>query len=103
MPRQAAKEDCAKDLVHRMHVIHDYDTGLTAMGKVKYALSLSLFHKIVYMICICILPLFLDIRYIFMQGRYQMRCALYSVILFWGIINRRIRSELSKERIVRHG
>lgn len=51
--------------------------GLTAMGKVKYALPLSLFRKIVYMICLCILPLFLDIRYVFMQGRYQMRWEQY--------------------------
>ena len=52
--------------------------GLTVMGKVKYALPLSLFRKMVYMICLCILPLYLDIRYIFLQGRYQMRWVLYS-------------------------
>lgn len=77
--------------------------GLTAMGKVKYALPLSLFRKIVYMICLCILPFFLDIRYIFYAGTISDAVgALFSLILLWGIINPRIRSELSKERIVRH-
>ena len=78
--------------------------GLTAMGKVKYALPLSLFRKIVYMICLCILPLFLDIRYVFYAGTISDAVgALFSLILFWGAINPRIRRELSKERIVRHG
>ena len=78
--------------------------GLTAMGKVKYALPLSLFRKIVYMICLCILPLFLDIRYVFYAGTISDAVgALFSLILFWGAINPRIRRELSKERMVRHG
>lgn len=78
--------------------------GLTAMGKVKYALPLSLFRKIVYMICLCILPLFLDIRYVFYVGTISDAVgALFSLILFWRAIDPRIRRELSKERIVRHG
>ncbi len=73
--------------------------GLTVMGKVKYALPLSLFRKMVYMICLCILPLYLDIRYIFFAGAISDAVgALFSLILFWGMVNPGIRSELSKER-----
>ena len=78
--------------------------GLTAMGKVKYALPLSLFRKIVYMMCLCILPLFLDIRYVFYAGTISDAVgAIFSLILFWGVIDPRIRRELGKERMVRHG
>lgn len=77
--------------------------GLTAMEKVKYALPLLLFRKILYMICLCILPLFLDIRYVFYAGAISDAVgALFSLILFWGMVNPRKKSELSKERIVRH-
>lgn len=70
--------------------------GLTAMGKVKYALPLSLFRKVLYMVCICILPLFLDIRYIFYAGAISDAVgASFSLLLFFCIINPKIRRELS--------
>lgn len=70
--------------------------GLTAMGKVKYALPLSLFRKIVYMICLCVLPLFLDIRYIFLAGTISDAAgASFSLLLFLGVIDHRIKQEIS--------
>ena len=69
--------------------------GLTAMGKVKYALPLSLFRKIVYILCIFILPLFVDIRYIFYAGSISDGVgAMFSLVLFFFMINPRIKREL---------
>lgn len=69
--------------------------GLTAMGKVKYALPLSLFRKMVYILCIFILPLFADIRYIFYAGSISDGVgAMFSLVLFFFIINPRIKREL---------
>ena len=36
--------------------------GLTAMGKIRFAFPLSVFRKLIYVICIFVLPLVTDIR-----------------------------------------
>lgn len=72
--------------------------GLTAMGKIKFAFPLSLFRKIVYMVCLCILPLFLDIQYIFYAGTISDAVgALFSLLLFFCMINPKIKRELNFE------
>lgn len=69
--------------------------GLTAMGKVKYALPLSLFRKIVYMACIFVLPLFLDIKHIFYAGTISDAIgASFSILVFLLVINSRLRREM---------
>lgn len=69
--------------------------GLTAMGKVKYALPLSLFRKMVYIICLGVLPLLWDIENIFYAGAISdMIGALFSLILFFGAINSKLKYEL---------
>ena len=71
--------------------------GLTAMGKIRYALPLSLFRKIVYVICLFILPLFLDIRYIFFAGSISDGVgASFSLLMFFCFINPRIKHEMDK-------
>jgi len=69
--------------------------GLTAMGKVKYALPLSLFRKIVYVVCLGVLPLLWNIENIFYAGTISdIIGALFSLILFWGVINSKLKKEL---------
>lgn len=69
--------------------------GLTAMGKVKYALPLSLFRKIVYAVCLGVLPLLWNIENIFYAGTISdIIGALFSLILFWGVINSKLKKEL---------
>lgn len=74
--------------------------GLTAMGRVKYALPLSLFRKVVYMVCLFVLPLFWDIRYIFYAGTISDSAgALFSLLMFFSVINPRLKNELNFEKI----
>ena len=71
--------------------------GLTAMGKVKYALPLSLFRKLVYIACIVILPLVLDIRYIFYAGTVSDAIgASFSLLVFFFIINPKLKREIQQ-------
>ena len=61
--------------------------GLDRYGKGKYALPLSLFRKIVYAVCLGVLPLLWNIENIFYAGTISdIIGALFSLILFWGVI-----------------
>lgn len=69
--------------------------GLTAMGKVRYAFPLSVFRKIVYVVCIFCLPMFFDIRFVFFAGSISDAVgATFSLLLFWRIINPKLKKEL---------
>lgn len=70
--------------------------GLTAMGKVKYALPLSLFRKILYIACLFVLPRLMDIRYIFYAGGISDGVgALFSLAAFFFFVNPKIKSEMN--------
>lgn len=69
--------------------------GLTAMGKIRFAFPLSVFRKLVYVICIFVLPLVTDIRYVFYAGSISDAIgATFSVILFVCIIVPKLKTEL---------
>lgn len=68
--------------------------GLTAMGKVRYALPLSLFRKAVYIACLLLLPHFVDISFIFYAGSISDGIgAFVSLFLFFSVITPRLRTE----------
>lgn len=69
--------------------------GLTAMGKVRFAFPLSVFRKIIYVVCIIALPMFLDIRFVFYAGSISDGVgAVFSLFLFFFLINPKLKQEL---------
>lgn len=70
--------------------------GLTAMGKIRYALPLSLFRKIIYVVCIFVLPLITDIENIFYAGSISdIVGASFTLIVFWGFTRNKLKKEMS--------
>ena len=69
--------------------------GLTAMGKVRYAFPLSVFRKIVYVVCIFCLPMVFDIRFVFYAGSISDAVgAAFSLLLFFSVIKPNLKKEL---------
>lgn len=69
--------------------------GLTAMGKVSFALSASFFRKFIYLACIFILPLIAPLENIFYCATISdVVGASFSAILFFLVIRRRLKKEL---------
>ena len=69
--------------------------GLTAMGKIRFAFPMSVFRKIVYIICIFALPYIADIRFIFYAGTISDAIgALFSIVSFICIANPGLKKEL---------
>lgn len=69
--------------------------GLTAMGKVGYAFPLSVFRKIVYVVCIFCLPMVFDIRFVFYAGSISDAVgASFSLFLFFTVIKPKLKKEL---------
>lgn len=61
--------------------------GLTATGKIQYAFPLSVFRKMVYIVCILLLPRLLDIQFIFCAGSISDTIgAAFSLVLFLSFI-----------------
>ena len=71
--------------------------GLTAMGKVRWAFPLSVFRKIVYVLCLFVLPNLLDIRYIFSAGSISDAIgATFSAVVFFLFVVPRLKRELAQ-------
>lgn len=72
--------------------------GLTAMGKVSYALPISLFRKTMYLVLIFILPFMTDLRNIFYAGTISdILGSCLTVLVFFCWIKRKLKNELSHE------
>ena len=70
--------------------------SLTSMGKIKYALPLSLFRKIVYIVCIFVLPLCFDIQHIFYAGTISDAIgATFSILVFFFVINPKLKRDMN--------
>lgn len=69
--------------------------GLTSMGKVKYAIPISLFRKCIYIVGVLLLPLFLDVKYVFWSGTLA-DCigATFTLIVFRVVIYPRLKLEM---------
>ncbi len=69
--------------------------GLTAMGKVKYALPLSLFRKLIYIIAILGLPMVTSLKNIFWAGTISdVVGASFTLLVFLLVIRPRVKKEL---------
>ena len=70
--------------------------GLTAMGKIRYALPLSLFRKILYLICLFVLPLVTALENIFYVGTISdLVGGSFTVIVFLTVIMGKLRHEMT--------
>mgnify|MGYP003301574259 CR=1 FL=1 len=69
--------------------------GLTAMGKVKLALPLSLFRKLLYIGCVVFLPVFFSLENIFYAGTISdVIGASFTLICFYSIVRKKLKREL---------
>lgn len=69
--------------------------GLTAMGKIPFAFPLSVFRKLVYLVCIFTLPRLSDVRSVFYAGSISDAVgAAFSVLIFLGIALPKLKKEL---------
>lgn len=71
--------------------------SLTAMGKIRYALPLSVFRKIVYVLCILVLPHCASIEQIFWAGTISdVIGASFSALCFFLLILPKLRTEMTR-------
>lgn len=76
-------------------VQYAYVDGLTAMGKVRYALPLSLFRKTLYIILLLVLPTFLPVEQIFFAGSLSdLVGASFTLVLFFGAVRKKLHREM---------
>lgn len=72
--------------------------GLTAMGKITYALPLSLFRKIIYMVCVWLLPIIAGAEQIFYAGTISdIVGASFTAIVFFMVIKPKIQKEMCRK------
>ncbi len=73
------------------------------MGKVRYAFPLSVFHKIVYAVCIFCLPMVFDIRFVFYVGSISDAVgAAFSLLLFFAVINPKLKKGIAVKYITKN-
>ena len=71
--------------------------GLNAMGKVFYAMPLSLFRKALFIVCVLVLPLLADLEYIFWaESISDFIGPLFTLGVFLLIIRPKLKRELVK-------
>ena len=69
--------------------------GLTAMGKVRLAFPLSIFRKAVYIVCVFMIPLAVDVSFVFLAGTISDAVgAIFSVVLFFSVVIPKLKKEL---------
>jgi len=68
--------------------------GLTAIGRIRYAFPLSIFRKVVYIVCIFGLPMLFDISFIFYaESIADAVGATFSLLLFFCFINPKLKND----------
>ena len=78
-------------------VQYAYVDGLTAMGKVKYALPLSLFRKSLYIILLLTMPMFLPIENIFYAGSISdIIGTSFTLVMFFSAVRKKLRGEMKE-------
>ena len=76
-------------------VQYAYVDGLTAMGKVKYALPLSLFRKTLYIILLLTMPMFLPVENIFYAGSISdIIGASFTLVMFFSVVRKKLHKEM---------
>ncbi len=70
--------------------------GLTAMGRVKYAFPLSVFRKLLYTLCIFVLPLVTDLENIFYAGTISdVLGSLFTLVVFFAFVRPKLKAEMT--------
>lgn len=78
-------------------VQYAYVDGLTSMGRVKYALPLSLFRKTLYIILLITMPMFLPVENIFFAGSISdIIGASFTLVMFFGVVRKKLQKEMAK-------
>ncbi len=76
-------------------VQYAYVDGLTAMGKVRYALPLSLFRKTLYIILLLTMPRFMAVENIFYAGSVSdIVGASFTLVMFFGVVRGKLKREM---------
>ena len=66
------------------------------MGKVKYALPLSLFRKTLYIILLLTMPVFLPVEHIFYAGSVSdIVGASFTLIMFFSVVRKKLHKEMN--------
>lgn len=70
--------------------------GMTAMGKVKEAVPMSLFRKSLYVVCVFVLPLVTTLENIFyVETISDIVGSVFTTIIFFTVMKKRLQRELS--------
>lgn len=73
--------------------------SLTAMGKVRYAFPLSVFRKLLYVVCLFVLPRLGGVAAVFYAGTVSdLLGASFSAAVFFGVVWPRLRREIRAAR-----
>ena len=67
--------------------------GFTGLGKVKVSLFLSALRKVVYFICIFVLPLYIPIRYVFIAETISDTIPVVVSVIIYIIVIRKLQNE----------
>lgn len=71
--------------------------SLTAMGKVRYAFPLSIFRKLLYLVCLVVLPRLGPVENVFYVGSLSdLAGATFSVVVFFLFVLPRLRREMQQ-------
>lgn len=71
--------------------------SLTAMGKVRYAFPLSIFRKLLYLVCLVVLPRLGPVENVFYAGSLSdLVGATFSVVVFFLFVLPRLRREMQQ-------
>lgn len=71
--------------------------SLTAMGKVRYAFPLSIFRKLLYLVCLVVLPRLGPVENVFYAGSLSdLAGATFSVVVFFLFVLPRLRREMQQ-------
>lgn len=71
--------------------------SLTAMGKVRYAFPLSIFRKLLYLVCLVVLPWLGPVENVFYAGSLSdLAGATFSVVVFFLFVLPRLRREMQQ-------
>ncbi len=70
--------------------------GLTAMGKIRYAFPISFFRKVLYIVCVAVLPVFTKLENIFYASAISdIVGSLFTLTVFFAYIRPKLKNEMT--------
>lgn len=75
-----------------------YVDGLTAMGRIRYALPMSVFRKILYILCVITLPMVTQLENIFYANAIaDLIGGSFTCLLFWLFVRKQLKIQLAPQ------